>query len=148
MLISEYSTELVNKVDSNLSHAVPRNNESFPSAYDHVYDNADNTVHNDTMPDFAGSQHLVMILQQLFSKMSDNSTLYNVHSSSFDSALSFSPSTASAADSYHLLSAVSLWFVLIVNPILVSALADSSFDTLHLSTPPFPRSCLACSAIS
>ena len=44
MNIPEYNTELGNNVVSNLNHIIPGNNESFPSAYDYLYDNADNTV--------------------------------------------------------------------------------------------------------
>jgi hypothetical protein len=118
MNIPEYNTELVNNIVSNLANIVPRNNESLLPAYDYLYDSID---HN--MSYSGGPQHLETILQQLFSKMSDNQTTHNIpSSSSSSSSLSFVsslPSSSNDANSYRLLAIISLWFVLIINPIVV-----------------------------
>jgi len=127
MNIPEYNTELVNNVVSNLVNIVPGNNESLFPVYDYLYDSADYNMNYS-----GGPQHLETILQQLFSKMSDNQTTYNIPSSSgvsFSSSRIVSPSSLSLvsslpsssndANSYRLLAIISLWFVLIINPIVV-----------------------------
>jgi hypothetical protein len=124
MNIPEYNTELVNNIVSNLANIVPRNNESFLPAYDYLYDSTD---HN--MSYSGGSQHLETILQQLFSKMSDNQTTHTsslsfssssrVISPSSLSLVSSLPSSSNDANSYRLLAIISLWFVLIINPVVV-----------------------------
>jgi len=127
MNIPEYNTELVNNIVSNLANIVPRNNDSFLPAYDYLYDSTD---HN--MSYSGGPQHLETILQQLFSKMSDNQTTHNIPSSlSFSSSssrvmspsslslVSSLPSSSNDANSYRLLAIISLWFVLIINPFVV-----------------------------
>ena len=133
-------------------------NESFLSAYDYLYDTDDNSKNNSassnspspfgaSAPD---SQHLASILHHLllFSKMSDNQSSSRTGSgssafgswvtdpASFLSLEGFIPSASlpNTAHSYRFLSLISLWFVLIVNPIVVS-----SRDSLHL---PWPRSSL------
>ena len=135
MNIPEYNTKLTNNIVSSLTNIVPGNNESLFSAYDYLYDSTEYNMNNSSMNHFGGSQHLATILQQLFSKMSDNQTTYNIVSSSSSSSsassgvlspsslpfVSFLPSSSSPSDanSYRLLSIISLWFVVIVNPIVV-----------------------------
>jgi hypothetical protein len=123
MNIPDYNTELVNSVVSNLVNFMPENNESSLSAYDYLYDSGENNMSHS-----GGSQHLEAILQQLFSKMSDNQTLSNLGLSSsstemkFPSSLSFVstlPASSNDANSYRILSFISFWFVLIINPIVV-----------------------------
>jgi hypothetical protein len=123
--MTEYNSELTNHIFSNLVNVVSgqQTNESSFLTYDYLYDNMENnTTTTNASP--SGSHHLATILQQLFSKMSDNQSAYkppkNPDLSS--SSLSFEtllPSSASNANSYRLLSLISLWFVLIVNPIVV-----------------------------
>jgi hypothetical protein len=133
MNILEYNTELVNNLVSNLANVAPGSNESLFSAYDYLYDSTENNINNNSMSYSGGPQRLATILHQLFSKMSDNQTTYNIPSSSDLSGssssdrsalsslplVSFFPSSPSDANSYRLLSIISLWFVLIVNPIVV-----------------------------
>lgn len=128
MNIPEYNTELFNNIFSNLANFIPGNNESSLPTYDYLYDNTD---HNTNYS--GGPQHLETILQQLFSKMSDNQTIHNMPSSSniaFSSSssgvispslsiVSSLPSSSNDANSYRLLSIISLWFVLIINPVVV-----------------------------
>jgi hypothetical protein len=124
---------------SNLVNAISGPNESSFSAYDYLYDNIENNNNNNnaTNSNFNnGPQHLATILQQLFSKMADNQTTYKSQSNSplFDSSSSslfptslFSVETVFPSSSsttmntkyYHILSYISLWFVLIINPIVV-----------------------------
>lgn len=140
MNIPEYNTELVNNVVSNLDHLMPGNNESYAAAFDYLYDSTDNTVEHSSVSSSAGSQQLASILQQLFFKISDNRTSYNIPpgisgvgsdpsssgalSPSLLSVVSYLPVSPSDAESYRLLSIISLWFVLIINPILVNILVN------------------------
>lgn len=130
MSIPEYNTELINNIVSNLANIVPKNDSSI-ATYDYIYDSMDHQINSS-----GGSQHLETILQQLFSKMSDNQTTYNIPSKSLSalssassssslSSLSFVSSLPSLSNdnnknSFHLLSIISFWIVLIVNPIVVT----------------------------
>ena len=123
-------------------------NESVFSAYDYLYDSNDNNNNNSSSGSnsngfslfgspASGPQQLASILQELFTKMSDNeSSSRNPSGSnifgpsaryppSFLSLEAFIPSAAlpNTAHSYRFLSLISLWFVLIVNPIVVSSTA-------------------------
>ncbi len=104
MYIPEYNTEIANNLVSNLANIVPKYNENIIPAYDYLYDSTD---HN--MSYSGGPQHLATMLQQFFSKMSDNQTI-------FDLSLS---SSSNDENSYRFLSIISLWFVLLINPIVV-----------------------------
>ena len=120
MNIPDYNTDLANNVFSNLANLISGNNESSRSTDDYFYDNRE---YNLTYA--GGSQHLESILQQLFSKMSDNETASSGSLSTgirFPSSLSLVstlPSSSNDANSFRILSFISLWFVLIINPIVV-----------------------------
>lgn len=129
MNIFTYSTELIHNNVSNFVNVIPDNNESNLSAYDHHYDNTGISMNN-TMEYSGGLQHLSIIFQQFFSKISDNHSTYDA-SSSLSSAwpgILVPPSSAmNGASSYRFLSFISLWFVLIFNPILVKHSFGVSF---------------------
>jgi hypothetical protein len=121
-----------NNILSNLVNVGSGSNENSLSAYDYIYDNIEN---NNTSYSAAGPQHLATFLQQLFSKMSDNKTTYETQShfpssSIFPTSLfsyeTLLPSSISNTNSYHLLSFISLWFVLIINPIVVKSFISPS----------------------
>jgi hypothetical protein len=125
--MTKYDTDLIN----NLVNGPSTSNESLFSAYDYLVDNNEN---NNSSYSGGGSQHLATILHQLFSKMLDNQTkfisqsnfpLLNSSSSSlFPTSLfsyeTFLPTSKSNKNSYHLFTSISLWFVLIINPIVVN----------------------------
>lgn len=120
---------------SNLVNAISGPNETSFSAYDYLYDNNENNNNNNTSSFFGnGPQHLATILQQLFHKMADNQTTYKTQSNSplFDSSSSLFPTSLYSFEAvlppststtntrfYYILSFLSLWFVLIINPIVV-----------------------------
>jgi hypothetical protein len=120
-----------NNIFSNLLNIVSGINESSFSAYDYPYDNIET---NNTNYFLGGPQHLATFLHQLFSKMADNQTTYKTHSNStlsdsgsssiFPTSLfsfeTFLSSSTIDTNSYHILSFISLWFVLIINPIVVN----------------------------
>jgi hypothetical protein len=116
MNMPEYNTELVNNIVSNLANMVTRSNENSLLSHDYSYDSTDYN-----MSHAAGPQHLETILEQLFSKMSDNQTTYNIPSSSSlsSSGIIFPLSSSNDANPYRLLAIISLWLVLIINPIVV-----------------------------
>ncbi len=128
------NTDLSNNIVSNLVNAASVSNESSFSAYDYLYDNIENNNNNNTSYfGSSGPQHLATMLHQLFSKMADNQTKYKTQSNLplFDSSSSllptslfsfetFLPSSTSNTNYYHVLSYISLWFVLIINPIVVN----------------------------
>jgi hypothetical protein len=126
MNIPEYNTELNNNIVSNLANIAPGSNESSLSIFDYLYDSTDKNMNN-SVGYSGGPQHLATILQQLFSKMSDNQTMFNIPSGSSLSSPSSTgilsrsslPASSNDPNSHNLLSAISLWFVLIVNPIVV-----------------------------
>ena len=163
MNIPEYNTELVNNLVYNLDHLMPGNNESYSSAFDYLYDSTDNNFNHSSLSHAAGSQHLASILQQLFFKISDNGTSHNSQPSSSGtlpsssgssgalspsllSIMSYRPVSSSDAESFRLLSIISLWFVLIINPILVNTLVNTDWAK-WLLTLCFPRSFSASSVI-
>ncbi|CAF3059868.1 unnamed protein product [Rotaria sp. Silwood2] len=143
MIIPEYNTELVNNFMLNLANKVPGNNESLFPTYDYLNDHTENNMNNN-MSYSGGLQHLSVMFQQLLSKISDNQTTYNTSSSSlsspfsgtlFSSSLSFVsslPSSVNDANSYRLLSIISLWFVLILNPILILFGVIGNFLTIYI----------------
>ncbi|CAF3490520.1 unnamed protein product [Rotaria sp. Silwood1] len=130
MNIPEYNTEFVNSIILNLANKVQGNNENLFSAYDYLYDNTENNM-NHNMSYSKSLQHLSVMFQQFLSKISDSQTIYNtsssnISSSSFEtlfpsslSIVSSLPSSLNDPNSYRLLSVISLWFVLIINPILI-----------------------------
>ena len=119
---------------------MPENNESDAALSDYLYDTTNNHLNQTSMSSSGDPQRLASILQQLFFKMSDNRTLYDIPpgfseagivpsssgtlSPSFLSVISYLPVSPSDAESYRLLSVISLWFVLIINPILVNILVS------------------------
>jgi len=129
--MTKYSTDLPSNIVSNLVNVPSGTNESSSFAYDYLYDNIETTNTNYSV---GGPQHLATILHQLFSKMADNQTTYKTQSNSVlsdssssslfpTSLLSFEtvlPSSISNKNSYYVLSFISLWFVLIINPIVVN----------------------------
>lgn len=129
MNMLEYNTELANNVLSSLANIVQGNNESLFSPHDYLFENTGNHM-NRSMNYNSDPQHLSAMLHQMFTKMSDNQTTHNISFSSMSSlseilypgSLSFGPSlplSVNDANSYRLLSTISLWFTLICNPILV-----------------------------
>jgi len=115
-----------NNIFSNfISPILPVNESSF-SAYDYLYDSNDNNATSSQT--VGGPQQLAIILQQLFFKMADNKTSSKTHSNApsmnipLVSTVSYEtilPSSKTQTDSFYLLSLISLWFVLIINPIVV-----------------------------
>jgi len=124
MYIPEYNTGIANNLVSNLAIIVPKYNESISPTYDYLYDSTD---HN--MSYSGGSQDLEIMLQQFFSKMSDNQTIYDLPSGSSSRTES---SSSNDAKSYHLLSIISLWFVLLINPIVVKKIKILSTNKTNL----------------
>lgn len=123
--MTEYSTELTNNMVSNLVNAISGTNESSFSAYDYLYDTIENN-NNTIFSTNSGSQQLATMLQHLYNKMSDNQTTHKSQSNLdlFGSKFSLSyekflPSSTTNTNPYWLLSSISFWFVLIVNPIVV-----------------------------
>ncbi|CAF2403790.1 unnamed protein product [Rotaria sp. Silwood2] len=133
MNITEYNRDLTNNTITSFLNVVPRINESSFVKYNYHNDSMEynNNIH---ITNYSGSdsQQLAMILQQFMSDMGDNETIYNILSSldifnsessvmptSIFSFETFFPSSTSNTNSYHFLSFLSLWFVLIVNPIVI-----------------------------
>ncbi|CAF0858442.1 unnamed protein product [Adineta steineri] len=95
---------------------VSGSNESLLSVYDHLDDNTRNNMTSNT----GDSQQFAAMLQQLYSSMSDNQSSYNFPSRSSLSSSSIRKFPASSNDlNSYILSVVSLWFVLLVNPIVI-----------------------------
>ncbi|CAF1025352.1 unnamed protein product [Adineta ricciae] len=121
-----------------LVNPVTNGSESLFSTYDYLNDQMEqynsNINLNTTYSNGNGPQHLAEFLQQLYSKMSDekpvdrllsNSNLTDVSSSlSFSTSLlsmdSLLPTSTTKNNSYHFLSIISFWIVLMVNPIVIS----------------------------
>ncbi|UJR28701.1 hypothetical protein I4U23_009930 [Adineta vaga] len=123
--------ELMNDVVTNLASIVPTTNDSQLSLFDYLFDSTENNFNHSTNHNPA-SQHLATILQQLFSKMSDNQSAFHMSLSSSLSSSSTNlspailsrgsssiPVSSNDVDTSHVLSILSLWFVLIVNPIVI-----------------------------
>jgi len=133
--------DIANTIVSNLFNGISGINESSYSSYDYSYDTMEYYNNNTSSFGSSGSQHLSKILQQLFSKMSDDETLsetsLNSNLSSFPaSLLSFEtllPSSANNPNSYRFLSFISFWFVLFVNPIVVNQKQNFLFNTISFS---------------
>jgi hypothetical protein len=102
MNIPEYNNPVLN-----LANIESKYNESLMSIYD------DSIDHN--MNYSVGSFDFAILLQQFLSKISDNQTTYDLDSSS----QAESSSSSDDENSYRLLSIISLWFVLLINPIVV-----------------------------
>jgi hypothetical protein len=130
MDISDYSTGLVTDVMANLVDIMPSNHSSI-SLFEHLFDSVENNPNNSGGYS-KDSQRLATFLQQLYSKMSDNQSAYHIppslslspSSTGVLSASSLSLASSRSASSSnpntpHVLSIMSLWFVLIVNPIVV-----------------------------
>lgn len=120
--------EIVNDLMTNFVNILPKTNETSMPFFDHLFDTSEHQM-NQSLGHSQDSQHLATILQQLFFKMSDNHSAFHMSSnsrlSSATGLLSPSSSSSSPASSNHvntsyLLAKISLWFVLIVNPIVVS----------------------------
>lgn len=122
MDIPEYNTGISSELVSNLALLMPKYNESLNLTSDHVADNSD---HHGSYS--SGSPDLALMLQQFFSKLSDNQTMFDLSTSLSSNAknppqLSFVsslPSSSNDETSYRLLAIVSLCFVLLINPIVV-----------------------------
>ena len=118
--------ELVSNVVPNLTHIVQENHESSFLTYDNFNDYRENTMNFSN-----SSQNLTIIFQQLFSKLPNNQNLFNISSNAdllsalselHPSSLPVVPSLFSPVDdksSHRFLPIISLWFVLIINPLLV-----------------------------
>lgn len=119
--MTKYNTGLIN----NMMNFTSISNESLSPAYDYLYDNIENNNNTSYSNGDSGSHHLAMILQQLFSKMFDNKTSLKLQTNSLlsDSSLfpyeTFLPSSIGNKNSYYLFTTISLWFILIINPIVV-----------------------------
>ena len=130
------------ELTASLINTLTNGNESLFSAYDYLYDQMEQYNTNNLSTTYStgnGPQRLAAYLQQLYSKMSDekpvdkllsNSNLTDVSSSlSFSTSLlsmeSLLPTSISKSHSYHFLSIISFWIVLIVNPIVVKNVLTS-----------------------
>ncbi|CAF1347590.1 unnamed protein product [Adineta steineri] len=136
--MTEFNTELPNSILTNIINVASSTNDSLYAAYDYLSDNNDQqiTINNSKAmySNGNGPQHLATILQQLFSKMSDEKTIYRTSSNSTlsdSSSLSTFPtgllpfntlllSSTNNTNSFYLLSLISFWIVLIINPIVIS----------------------------
>jgi hypothetical protein len=108
----EYKAETTNNP---ISHLPPKYNKSTMP----VINTANNNIEDST-----GSFDFAILLQQIFSKLIDNQTNYDL--------LSGPSSPSSDEKPYYFLSAISLWFVLLVNPILVTIKIFFTEQTLNL----------------
>lgn len=150
MSMSFSSSSSRNNMFSSLIHTPTSSNESSFSAYDYLYETNENNYNGSFFAaPAAGPQHLAAILQQLFARMSDNQTFFRSYpSAQLSSSTSAYPSSflspeillpshsPEIAHSYRYLAFISLWFVLIINPIVVRAssvtrLRTSIFFHLH-----------------
>ncbi|CAF1525404.1 unnamed protein product, partial [Adineta steineri] len=136
--MTEFNTEIANSILTNIINVASSTNDSLYAAYDYLSDNNDQqiTINNSKAmySNGNGPQHLATILQQLFSKMSDEKTIYRTSSNSTlsdSSSLSTFPtgllpfntlllSSTNNTNSFYLLSLISFWIVLIINPIVIS----------------------------
>jgi hypothetical protein len=126
--------DFANTIVSNLVNVISGTNESSYSSYDYPYDTMEYSNNNTSSSGSGGSQHLSKILQQLFSKMSDDETISKTSLNSNLSLLSFEtllPSSTNNPNSYRLLTLISFWFVLFVNPIVVNPKSKTSIS-LHV----------------
>ena len=97
--------------------------DNFSSNYDYLYDSHENNQQRYQSLNYSGgSQRLAKMLQQL-AKMFNNQSSFPLDptSSSLFPYETFLPSPVRNTNSYHLLTSISLWFVLIVNPIVVNS---------------------------
>lgn len=124
MNIPEYNTGIANDLASNLALLLPKYNQSVLPIHDYL---PENTVQNASYSNEPND--LASMLQQFFSKLSDNQTMFDLSSSASSdmktpptlSFVSSLPSTSNNEEnSYRLLAIVSLCFVLLINPIVVN----------------------------
>jgi hypothetical protein len=86
--MTDYSTKFSDNIVSNLFNSLTRQiNESTSLTFDYLNDNMEN---NNTNNSPGGSHHLALMLQHLFSKMSDNRTTYKIQPNSGLSSASLS----------------------------------------------------------
>ncbi len=120
MNIPEYNTDIANNFAFNLASIMPKYNESVMPTIDYLYDGTDNNTSYS-----GGSQHLSIMLQQFFLRMSDNQSTFDLISNPLSqtktslSLVSSLPSSSTNENSYRTLSIISFWFVLLINPIVV-----------------------------
>ena len=123
-----------------LMNFVTSSNENLSSTYDYLYDSSE--MQQSPMNTSRNSQHLATILQQFFAKMLNNQTTFQsdfnfpLADSSASSAFpyeTFVPTSVRTTNSYHLFTTISLWFVLIVNPIVVKIIVPRD-TTIRSST--------------
>ena len=124
MNIPEYNTGIANDLVSNLALLMPKYNHTILPTNDYLHDSTDQNASYSNEPN-----DLALMLQQFFSKLSDNQTMFDLATSSSSdtkspptlSFVSSLPSTSTDDEnSYRLLAIVSLCFVLLINPIVVS----------------------------
>lgn len=109
---------------------VTLSHENFSSNYDYLYDSHENNQQRYQSLNYSGSsQRLAKMLQQLAKMFNNQSSfpsdlnfpLLDSTSSSLFPYETFLPSSVRNTNSYHLLTSISLWFVLIINPIVVNS---------------------------
>ena len=141
------------ELTAGLINTLTNGSESLFSTYDYLNDQMDqynsNINSNTTHPTGNGPQRLAEFLQQLYSKMSDEKPadrlLSNSNLTDVSSSLSFSTSLLSMDsllltsttknNSYHILSIISFWIVLMVNPIVVKNALTPLKVSLSFSFP-------------
>ena len=146
MKMSFPSSALESNFFASLMHSKSASNDSIYTAYDFPFDANENPHYNSSLLAPAGesSQHLTSILQQLFNRMSDNNSLFRSYSSSRASPSASStpvyPSFVHSVEilfpshspelgrSFHYFALISLWFVLIINPIVVTTHSSTGDD--------------------
>ncbi|CAF0986515.1 unnamed protein product [Rotaria sp. Silwood1] len=134
MYITKSNRELTNNTVSNFVNFVPRINENSFFKYNYLNDSMEYNNNNNNNTSYSGidSQQFAIVFQQFMSDMAGNGTIYKIPLNfdtldsppsvmptpmfSFETLL---PSSTSNTDSYHILSFLSLWVVLIVNPIVI-----------------------------
>ncbi|CAF1156141.1 unnamed protein product [Rotaria sordida] len=130
MCIKQHNDELTNNTVSSFINCLTGTNESSFLEYNYLNDNME--YNNYTSSSGSDSQQFAISFEQFILNMADNEKLneflkyLNILNSSFTPVpgsivpfdTSFSLSTSNT-NSYRLLSFLSLWFVLIVNPIVI-----------------------------
>lgn len=146
--MTKYQTDINNNIFSNFISPNLVTNESSYSAYDYLYDTNDNNITSNQQT-VGGPQQLAIILQHLFSKMADNKTSSKTHSNTpsltipLVSTISYEtilPLSKTQTNSFYLLSLISLWFVLIINPIVVIKKNKQNSFSINI----FPSDFLRC----
>lgn len=125
MDFADYNTGLFAGLLTNMADDAPGNHSSV-SHFDGLFGGMDGAASSNGNHS-QNPQHLVTFLQHFFSKMSDNQSALHIPSSMSAarsstgvlSPASSLPASSNDANTSHVLAILSLWFVLIVNPIVV-----------------------------